>query len=129
MFLGFRYGPVFIQVPLLLVDYKWSHNPLACWILPPPVAELTKFRNSVVKVARLQALASALFIYLLFIYRWLKRTNNNLQNIIKCDHIWLQIIKHIWLIHVNYQRENKNLNAGCTSYMGSNVICIYQMGN
>ena len=43
-----------------------------------------------------------LLFYLLFIYCWLKKTNNNLQNkCIKNNHIWLQIAVHNWLIHVN----------------------------
>ena len=34
---------------------------------------------------------------------------------------------HNWLIHVNYQCKNKNENTVCTYYMGSNVICRYQV--
>ena len=57
--LGLSQIPVFIQAPLLVLDYRWSHNvPPIEGLLPVTVVEPTLFRNLASKVAGLQVNAN-----------------------------------------------------------------------
>ena len=67
------------------------------------------FSGGIEKDQGMKWVNTSFIFYLFTLYSPLsKKTNNNLQNkYIKLSHVWLQIIAHNWLFHVNYQGKDK----------------------